>query len=170
VTKFLVNNLKVVLSLITRDNDYQLEQAKAAEAVAQKQNVELEIFYADGNSITQSSQLLDAIHKYKSALGAILVELRGVPNSRRSVEPLSVLVSRGLCSIATPVPWRIYAGTFKCRRSPSVPTINRWGVFRRSNSQRFSRKTPLCFAFRVRQAPWLRSNGSLDLKVRSRQA
>lgn len=72
-----MNKLRVVLSLITRDNDYQLEQAKAAEAVAQQQNVELEIFYADGNSVTQSAQLLDAIHKYKAGLGAILVEPAG---------------------------------------------------------------------------------------------
>ena len=72
-----MNRLKVVLSLITRDSDYQLEQAKAAEAVAGKQNIDLEIFYADSNSITQSSQLLDAIHKYKSKLSAILVEPAG---------------------------------------------------------------------------------------------
>src|SRR5271155_5582874 len=73
----LLNRLKVVLSLITRDSDYQLEQAKAAEAVAGKQNIDLEIFYADSNSITQSSQLLDAIRKYKSKLSAILVEPAG---------------------------------------------------------------------------------------------
>ena len=57
-----MNKLRVVLSLMTRDSDYQLEQAKAAEAVAQQQNVVLEIFYADGNSVTQSSQLLNLIH------------------------------------------------------------------------------------------------------------
>jgi ABC-type sugar transport system substrate-binding protein len=72
-----VNKLKVVLSLITRDNDYQLEQAKAADTVAQQLNVELEIVYADSNSVTQSSQLLDVIHKYKSGLSAILVEPAG---------------------------------------------------------------------------------------------
>jgi ribose transport system substrate-binding protein len=72
-----LNRLKVVLSLITRDSDYQVEQAKAAEAVADKQNIDLEIFYADSNSITQSSQLLDAIHKYKSKLSTILVEPAG---------------------------------------------------------------------------------------------
>src|ERR1019366_598687 len=77
VTRFPVNRLKVVLSLITSDNDYQLEQAKAAEAVAHQQNVDLEIVYADGNSVTQSSQLLDLIHKYKSELSAILVEPAG---------------------------------------------------------------------------------------------
>jgi hypothetical protein len=53
-----VNKLKVVLSLITRDNDYQLAQAKAAEAVAHQQNVDLEIFYADSDSVTQASMFL----------------------------------------------------------------------------------------------------------------
>lgn len=72
-----MNKLKVVLSLITRDNDYQLEQAKAAEVVAQQHNVELEIVYANSNSVTQSSQLLDLIYKYKSGLSAILVEPAG---------------------------------------------------------------------------------------------
>jgi len=72
-----MNMRKVVLSLITRDNDYQLEQAKAAEAVAHQQKLDLKVFYADSNSVTQSSQLLDAIHKYKSALSAILVEPAG---------------------------------------------------------------------------------------------
>lgn len=72
-----MNKLKVVLSLITRDNDYQLEQAKAADAVAHQHDVDLEIFYADSNSITQSAQLLDAIHKYKAGLSAILVEPAG---------------------------------------------------------------------------------------------
>lgn len=72
-----MNKLRVVLSLITRENDYQLEQAKAAELVAQQQNIDLEIFYADSNSITQSAQLLDVIHKYKAALSAILVEPAG---------------------------------------------------------------------------------------------
>jgi ABC-type sugar transport system substrate-binding protein len=77
MTPFLMKKLKVALSLITRDNDYQQEQAKAADAVAQQHNVELEIVYADSNSVTQSSQILDLIHRYKSQLNAILVEPAG---------------------------------------------------------------------------------------------
>jgi ribose transport system substrate-binding protein len=72
-----VNRHKVVLSLITRDNDYQLEQAKSADSVAEDRDVELEILYADSNSATQNSQLLDATHTYKSGLSAILVEPAG---------------------------------------------------------------------------------------------
>jgi len=74
---FYVNQLKILLSLITNDNDYQREQAKAAEDVARRLNVNLEITYADSDSVTQSSQMLDAIHKYKSELHGILVEPAG---------------------------------------------------------------------------------------------
>jgi ribose transport system substrate-binding protein len=72
-----MSKIKFVLSLITRENDYQREQAKAAEAVAGRLNVDLEILYADSDSVTQSSQLLDVIHKHKSELSGILVEPAG---------------------------------------------------------------------------------------------
>lgn len=72
-----VSKLKFVLSLITRDNDYQREQAKAAETAALRLNVDLEILYADNDSVTQSSQLLDALHRYKSELSGIIVEPAG---------------------------------------------------------------------------------------------
>jgi ribose transport system substrate-binding protein len=72
-----MSKLKFVLSLITRENDYQREQAKAAQVVADRLNVDLEILYADSDSVTQSSQLLDVIHKHKSALSGILVEPAG---------------------------------------------------------------------------------------------
>ncbi len=98
--------LKVVLSLITRDNDYQREQAKAAEAVARHQNVDLGIFYADSDSVTQSSQLLDTIQKYKSDLSAILVEPAGgtefpqVGRAAVSAGIAWVVVSRDASSLA----------------------------------------------------------------------
>lgn len=72
-----MNKIKIVLSLITRDNDYQREQAKSAELVAHQHNVDLEVVYANNDSVTQSSQLLDLMHKYKSELKAILVEPAG---------------------------------------------------------------------------------------------
>jgi len=53
-----MNELRVVVSLITEDNDYQVEQAVAAEEAARKIGVALEILYADGDSIQQSQQIL----------------------------------------------------------------------------------------------------------------
>ena len=54
-------NLRFIVSLITTENDYQLEQAAAAHAEAQKVGVDAQILYADNDAITQSTQLLKAI-------------------------------------------------------------------------------------------------------------
>ena len=60
-------NLRFIVSLITKENDYQLEQAAAAQTAAQKLSVELQILYADNDAITQSTQLLKAIQADPSA-------------------------------------------------------------------------------------------------------
>jgi ABC-type sugar transport system substrate-binding protein len=52
---------RVLISLITKDNDYQREQAAAAERTAAKLGLTVEIVYAGGDAITQSQQLLEAI-------------------------------------------------------------------------------------------------------------
>jgi ribose transport system substrate-binding protein len=53
--------IKVLVSLTTNDNDYQVEQARAAEQAARKFGVDLEIRYADNDAINQSTQILKAI-------------------------------------------------------------------------------------------------------------
>jgi len=53
--------LRILISLTTRDNDYQLEQAVSAEEAARKLGVQAEIIYADNDAITQSTQLLRAV-------------------------------------------------------------------------------------------------------------
>jgi ribose transport system substrate-binding protein len=52
---------RFVLSLTTNDNDYQMEQATAAQETAKRLNVDLEILYADNDAIQQSQQLLKII-------------------------------------------------------------------------------------------------------------
>jgi ribose transport system substrate-binding protein len=54
-------NLRFVVSLITKDNDYQLEQAASAQQASHKLGVEAQILYADNDAITQSTQLIRAI-------------------------------------------------------------------------------------------------------------
>jgi len=53
--------LRFLVSLTTNDNDYQIEQARAAEAAARKANVDLKILYADNDAIGQSTQILKAV-------------------------------------------------------------------------------------------------------------
>src|SRR5437764_10688610 len=48
----------IVVSLLTQDNDYQVEQAAAAEEVARTLDVAVQILYADNDSIQQSQQIL----------------------------------------------------------------------------------------------------------------
>jgi ribose transport system substrate-binding protein len=56
-----VKKLRFLVSLITKDNDYQLQQAASAETAARNLGIALEIVYADGDTITQSTQVLKAI-------------------------------------------------------------------------------------------------------------
>ena len=56
-----MKRLRFLVSLTTRDNDYQLEQASAAQQASRRLGVDLEILYADNDAITQSTQILKAI-------------------------------------------------------------------------------------------------------------
>lgn len=53
--------LHFVISLTTRDNDYQQEQAAAAMEAAARLGVEIELLYAENDAVLQSQQLLKAI-------------------------------------------------------------------------------------------------------------
>ncbi len=57
-----MKTFKVVLALITQDNDYQREQAAVAEATARRLGIELRVLYANGDAIAQTHQALAAIH------------------------------------------------------------------------------------------------------------
>jgi ribose transport system substrate-binding protein len=56
-----MGKLRLLLSLTTSDNDYQIEQAHSAEESARKLAVDLQISYAANDAITQSTQILRAI-------------------------------------------------------------------------------------------------------------
>ena len=53
--------IKVLVSLTTNDNDYQVEQARAAEQAARNFGTDLQILYAGNDAINQSTQILKAI-------------------------------------------------------------------------------------------------------------
>jgi ribose transport system substrate-binding protein len=56
-----MEKLRILVSLTTNDNDYQIEQAQSAEQMARRLGVEIQIVYADNDAITQSTQSLKAI-------------------------------------------------------------------------------------------------------------
>ena len=73
-----MKKLRVVVSLITDDNDYQREQAAAASEAAARLDVDVQILFADNDSINQSQQLLKIIQTAHTAVDAILVEPAGL--------------------------------------------------------------------------------------------
>jgi ribose transport system substrate-binding protein len=56
-----MKKLRILVSLTTTDNDYQIEQAKSAEDAARRLNIECSIAYASNDAINLSTQLLRAI-------------------------------------------------------------------------------------------------------------
>jgi ABC-type sugar transport system substrate-binding protein len=68
-----VKNLKFVVSLTTRDNDYQEEQATSAQETAARLGVELELLDAENDSVLQSQQLLKVIQASADARPAGIV-------------------------------------------------------------------------------------------------
>ena len=56
-----MSKLRILVSLTTNDNDYQTEQASAAEQAARKHGVEVQLLYANNDAINQSTQILNAV-------------------------------------------------------------------------------------------------------------
>ncbi len=69
-----MNKLSVVVSLITDDNDYQLEQAASAQAAAVQLGATIEIVYAENDAVHQTQQILKFIQEPSKRPDAILVE------------------------------------------------------------------------------------------------
>lgn len=75
-----MKKLSIVLSLTTRDNDYQAEQAKAAEDAARRLNVDLQIVDAQNDAGLQSQQLLKYVQSpVDQRPNAIVFEPVGTP-------------------------------------------------------------------------------------------
>ena len=69
--------LTFALSLITRESDYQQEQAICAQERARRMNVDIEITYADNDAIKQSQQLLQVIQNRSHEVNALIFEPAG---------------------------------------------------------------------------------------------
>ncbi len=69
-----MNTLNVVVSLITKENDYQLEQAASAEAAASKLGANVQIIYAGNDAVQQTQQILRFIQDPAKKPDAILAE------------------------------------------------------------------------------------------------
>jgi ribose transport system substrate-binding protein len=69
-----MKKLTFVVSLTTRDNDYQMEQAAAAEEAARRLGVQLQIVYGDNDSVVQTQQILKFIQSETAPPQGIIFE------------------------------------------------------------------------------------------------
>lgn len=69
-----MNKLNFLVSLITEDNDYQLEQAASAQAAALELGASVQIIYANNDAVQQTQQILSYIQAPSKRPDAILVE------------------------------------------------------------------------------------------------
>jgi len=75
-----LQKLRVLVSLITEDNDYQRQQAAVAQATAQKLEIDTDVLYANNDAVTQSVQIVRAIQLPPGQRPqAIIVEPVGTP-------------------------------------------------------------------------------------------
>src|SRR5687768_12580441 len=72
-----MKKLRILVSLITEENDYQREQAAAATVAARKLDVDLQVVYANGEAIAQTKQILSAINSATERPDAIVVHPAG---------------------------------------------------------------------------------------------
>jgi ribose transport system substrate-binding protein len=63
-----------LVSLITKENDYQLEQAASAQATAAKLGANVQIIFANNDAVLQTQQILQFIQEPSKRPDAILVE------------------------------------------------------------------------------------------------
>jgi ABC-type sugar transport system substrate-binding protein len=87
-----MNDLNVVVALITRENDYQAEQAAAAISAASRLGVKLQVLYADNDAVNQTQQIVKLIQDPIQRPTAILVE----PVGTGMIQVAKAAVSAGI--------------------------------------------------------------------------
>jgi ABC-type sugar transport system substrate-binding protein len=75
--QFSTKPVRALISLITKENDYQRAHAASAEAVAQHWKVALDIIYANSDPVNQVQQILSAIQRPNHGIDIIIAEPAG---------------------------------------------------------------------------------------------
>jgi ABC-type sugar transport system substrate-binding protein len=85
-----MTRLRILLSLITANNDYQREQAAVAQQTAQRLDIDLRVIFAESDSVLQAKQILEALQApVEERPSAVVVEPAGAPMTqiaRRAVQ------------------------------------------------------------------------------------
>lgn len=69
-----MNKINILVSLITEDNDYQVEQAASAQAAGLQLDANVQVIYAGNDAVQQTQQILSFIQQPSKRPDAILVE------------------------------------------------------------------------------------------------
>ena len=74
-----MNKLRFLVSLPTRDNDFQIEQGNSAKDTAKRLGFDVEVLFAENDPVNQSTQILDAIQRPadKRPSGVVFEPVRG---------------------------------------------------------------------------------------------
>lgn len=89
--------LRVLVSLITADNDYQKEQAAAANAVARRIDTNLDVVYADNDAVSQTQQILKAIQG-ENRPDAVLLEPVGTGMTQIATAAVAAGIGWGIAN------------------------------------------------------------------------
>jgi ribose transport system substrate-binding protein len=100
-----MTKLNLLVSLITDDNDFQMEQAAAAEDAARRLGANIQLLYAGNDAVNQSQQLVRAIQSSSGRPDAILVEPvgTGMPQVAAAAAAAGIgwgIVNRGVDYVA----------------------------------------------------------------------
>ncbi len=57
-----MKKLRILVSLVSNENEYQREQSRVANDAALRLGVDVQVIYAEGDAINQGQQILEAIH------------------------------------------------------------------------------------------------------------
>ena len=158
-----MKKLKFLVSLTTNDNDYQIEQAADAESAAKRLGVDVQIIYADNDSITQSQQILNVIQSRSEAMpdGIVFEPVGGtaLPQVARAAAAAGigwVVLNRNVEYIAE------IRKAVGFRSSGSALTMRRLGEFKDISSPRFCRKVDLFSMFKGPRRAWLPSSAPAE--------
>jgi ABC-type sugar transport system substrate-binding protein len=96
-----MENLNVVVALITRDNDYQAEQAASATEAATRVGAKIQVVYADNDAVNQTQQLVKIIQDPIRRPTAILVEPVGTGMAQVAKAAVAAGIGWGVLSRQT---------------------------------------------------------------------
>jgi ribose transport system substrate-binding protein len=109
--------LNVFVSLITKDNDFQMEQAASVQAAASRLGARLQIVYADNDAVGQSQQIFKAIQDSGQRPDVILVEPVGTGMSQAATAAVSAGIGWGVIN-------REVDYTAQLRRTAKAPVFS----------------------------------------------